>query len=128
VRLSARLDFILRIRPVMPATLMIAPDAFDTPLSRTNGSDSSRCSHPLLEGRQHHFPRGPANVRPLALVELLVAAVGDPVEGLDREQRLREVFQEQVAVLVEHRPDAGTLRNKWLASPALLTAGCKSSK
>ena len=37
-----------------------------------------------------------ADVRPLTLVELPVAAVGDAVENLDREQRLRKILQEQV--------------------------------
>jgi hypothetical protein len=118
----------------------------DVPSARTNGRNSSRWSQPSgLSVGSMHFVRRPADVRPLALVELPVAAVGDAVEDLDREQRLREVLQEQVvavelhldgvepvhrvpfvgadqtdelAVPVQHGPDAGALANGALAAAA----------
>ena len=85
---SARLNFMPRMRPVMPATLMMAPEA-------------------LLPGivGKHDLPGRPADVRALALVELAAAAIGDAVEALDRIDDLRVVFQQQV-VAVQFRLDA----------------------
>jgi hypothetical protein len=45
--------------------------------------------------RQHDLAGGPADVRPLALVELAVAAIGDAVERLDRVDDLGKVGEQQ---------------------------------
>ncbi|MEQ8790099.1 MAG: hypothetical protein RIC55_27630 [Pirellulaceae bacterium] len=95
-------------------------------------------------GKHDLFGR-PADVRPFALVELSVAAIGDAVEALDRIYNLGIVLQQQVvaiqfhldgiehvhrmtfvrpdqadelAVPVEHSPDAGAFTDRRLARPA----------
>ena len=84
----------------------------------------------------------PADVRPLALIKLAIAAIGDAVEPADRLADLGEVLGQEIiavefhldgvehvggvplvgadqtdelAVAVEHGPDAGTFADRGLA-------------
>ena len=74
-----------RIRPVMPATLMIAPLAV---LSGIVG--------------KHDLSSGPANVGSLALVQLAIAAVGDPIEALNRVHHLGIVGEQEFVAIEFH--------------------------
>jgi hypothetical protein len=79
---SARLYFMPRMRPVIPATLMIAPDAL----------------LPGMVGKTTSFAVQPMCVRS-PLYSWPAAAVGDAVEAPDGMDHLREVgLQEVVAV------------------------------
>ena len=71
----------------MPATLIIAPLA-------TTAFDRG----------QHNLLGRPGDVSPLSTIELTAAAIGNPVEALDRKDHLRKILQEQL-VAVQFRLD-----------------------
>jgi hypothetical protein len=75
-----------------------AADAAGDPGHLNNGAAGRASEH----RRQHDLAGRPADVRPLALVKLTVAAVGDPVEGLDRVDHLGEVLQQEVIPVQFH--------------------------